>query len=140
MDVYRLKTLSQEERDSVLQGESLSVEEQAYMQPLTPEELAIKKDELAVAAINKAYMEEELAEIKKQYKEKIDPMRLQIVDCISAIKNKAIEVKGKVYKLDDHDNKMIHSVDPLGNVLSSRRMLPEEMQTRIMVPLKESNA
>lgn len=48
MDVYKLKSLSAEERESVLLGESLSVEEAAYMQPLTQDELSIKKDDLEV--------------------------------------------------------------------------------------------
>lgn len=131
MDVYRLKTLSQEERDSVLLGESLSVEEAAYMQPLSPEELAIKREDFTSAAILKAVTENELAEIKKQYKDKISPLNAKISECLNAVKNKAIEIKGKVYKLPDFENQMIHFVDPLGNVLSSRRMLPEERQFRI---------
>lgn len=131
MDVYRLKDLSEEERQSVLQGEALTVEEQAYMKPLTPEELAIKKDDLATAAILKAVIEDELAEIKSQYKEKLEPLREKVSEAIEAIKNKAVEVKGHVYKLPDYENQMIHIVDSLGQVLSSRRMLPEERQFRI---------
>lgn len=131
MEVYRLKELSEQDRQSVLQGEALSIEEQAYMKPLTPEELSIKKDDLASAAILKAVIEDELAEVKKSYKDKIEPLRQQVSECIDAIKNKAVEIKGNVYKLADYDNQMIHIVDPLGNVLSSRRMLPEERQFRI---------
>jgi hypothetical protein len=70
----------------------------------------------------------------------LDPLRSKISECLNAIKNKAIEITGNVYKMDDHEHQMIHFVDPLGNVLSSRRMLPEEKQTRIMTPLRESNA
>jgi hypothetical protein len=131
MDIFKLKDLSEEDRQSVLQGESLTVEEHAYMKPLTQDELSIKKDELANAAILKAVIEDELAQIKAQYKDKIEPLREIVNKSIEAIKNKAIEVKGNVYKLADYDNQMIHMVDPLGNVLSSRRMLPEERQFRI---------
>jgi predicted GNAT superfamily acetyltransferase len=140
MDVYKLKTLSVEDRLSVLRGESLKVEVQSYMQPLSPEELAIKKDEFTNAAILKAATENDLAEVKKEFKDKLDPLRSKISECLTAIKNKAIEVTGDVYMMDDHENQMIHFVDPNGNVLSSRRMLPEEKQTRIMTPLKEANS
>lgn len=58
-------------------------------------------------------------------------MRAKISEYLDAIKNKAVEVKGKVYKLADFENQMIHFVDPLGNVLSSRKMLPDERQFRI---------
>lgn len=139
MDVYRLKDLPEDDRKTVLLGESLSVEKQAYMRQLTPEELAIKKDELAVAAINKAYIEDELAEVKKQYKEKTEPLRLKVAECILAIKNKAVEVNTDVYKLADYDNQMIHNVDPAGHVLSSRRMLPEERNFRISFNKEAAN-
>jgi hypothetical protein len=138
MEIYRLKEMSAEDRDSVLLGEALSVEEQAYMKPLSPEEISIRKDDLASAAILKAVIEDELSEIKKQYKDKIEPLRTKVSEAIEAIKNKAVEVKGKVYKLADYENQMIHYVDPLGNVLSSRRMLPEEKQFRISVNQKEA--
>lgn len=93
MDIFKLKDLSEDERLTVLLGEAITTEEQVYMKPLSPDELSIKKDELTNAAILKAVIEDELAEIKSQYKDNI--------------------------------------VDPLGNVLSSRRMLPEERQFRI---------
>lgn len=135
MDIYRIKDLSAEDRASVLQGEALTISEQAYMKPLSPDELNVFKDDLANAAILKAVIEDELNEIKLQYKAKIEPLRLRVSEAIDAIKNKAVEVKGDVYKMADHDNNMIHHVDPLGNVLSSRRMLPEERQLRINHPL-----
>jgi len=137
MDVFQLKLMSVEDRENVLQ-EALSIEEAAYMQPLGPEELAIKKDDLASAAILKAVIEDELSEIKKQYKDKIEPLRQKVSDAIEAIKNKGVEVKGKVYKLADYDNQMVHFVDPLGNVLNSRRMMPDERQFRI-TPSKAVN-
>lgn len=138
MEIYKLKDLSDEERQTVLQGEAISVEEQAYMKPLTPDELSIKKDDLASAAILKAVIEEELAEIKAQYKEKLEPLREKVTEAIQAIKNKAVEVKGNVYKMADYDNQMIHVVDSMGQVLSSRRMLPEERQFRIPATLNKA--
>jgi len=131
MDIYDLKNLPEEDRKSVLESESIAIEEHAYMKPLTPDELAIQKDNLAQDSIMKAMIEDEFAEIKSEYKDKLDPLKNSIHDTIEAIKNKAVEVKGKVYKMPDFDNRMIHVVDPLGNVLSSRRMLPEENQRRM---------
>lgn len=136
MDIYKLKELSLEERDTILEGEALKVEEQAYMRPLSKEELDIKKDDLASAAILKAVIEEELQQIKEDYKLKLTPLRDKITEALSALKNKAEQVKGKVYQLADYENQMIHYVDPMGHVLSSRRMLPEERQFRITTTAK----
>lgn len=138
MDIFKLKDLSEDERLTVLLGEAITTEEQVYMKPLSADELSIKKDELANAAILKAVIEDELAEIKSQYKDKIEPLRNIVSESILAIKNKAVEVKGTVYKLADYENQLIHIVDPLGNVLSSRRMLPEERQFRINTPIQKA--
>lgn len=131
MDVHKLKDLSIDDRQSVLQGEALAVEEQVYMRPLTEDEIGQKKDELVQASLLKAVIEEELKNIKEEFKARIEPLKDQITDSLTAIKNKAIESKGQVYRLPDYDNQMIHTVDVMGVVLSSRRMLPEERQFRI---------
>jgi len=131
MYVHTLKDLSIDDRQSVLQGEALAVEEQVYMRPLTEDEIGQKKDELVQASLLKAVIEEELKEIKEEFKAKIEPLKDQITESLTAIKNKAIESKGQVYRLPDYDNQMIHTVDVMGVVLSYRRMLPEERQFRI---------
>ncbi len=131
MNFLKIHELSAEERDTLLQGEALSVEEQAYMRPLSKDELDIKKDELANAAILKAVIEDELAQVKEDYKLKIAPLRDIVTKSLEALKNKSEQVKGKVYKMADYENQMVHFVDPLGYVLSSRRMLPEERQFTI---------
>lgn len=131
MDIYKLKELSQEDRQIVFQSEAISVEELGYTKPLSEEELTLKREELANAAILKAMIQDEFAEVKAQYKERISPLSEVVKESIQAIKNKSVEVMGKVYKFADYENQMIHVVDPLGNVLNSRRMLPEERQFRI---------
>lgn len=132
MDVYRLKDLSVADRQSVLQGEALGVEDMAYSRPLNDEELAIQKDALSQATIKKAVAEDELKVIKGEFKERIEPLQKTIKEAITAIRTKTLPMTGKVYKLPDFENQMIHIVDDLGNVIQSRRMLPEERQLRLM--------
>ena len=131
MDIYKLKDLSEDDRKSVLESEAITIEEHVYTKPLSPEELAIKKDEFADQAMVQAAILDEFAEVKAEYKERLEPIKENIKDLLSSIRTKSTTKHGKVFKLADYENQMIHTVDPSGNVIGSRRMLPEERQFRI---------
>jgi hypothetical protein len=141
MDIYRLKTLSTTDRDVVLQSEAIEVEKGTYMRPLSDDELREYKDSLAKTSIDQAVLFDELAEIKSDFKSKLDPLRERISECIGAIKNQSIQVTGDQYKIPDYDNQMIHIVDRDGNVILSRQMYPKERQYKIVdfPPLKTAN-
>lgn len=131
MDIYKLKDLSSEERQTVFLGEAVKAEEQQYMKPLTPDELHVRREEMANDSILLNGYEAELKEIKDEYKLKMNPVEKRRDEALEAIRLKAIPITGKVFMLADHDNKMIHSVTEDGSVLGSRPMLPEERQYRI---------
>lgn len=131
MDIYKLKDLSPEERQSVFLGEAAGSEEQVYLKPLTPEELAITREEHANASILIDEMVEQFANVKAKHKEEIKPIQQKRKTAIAAIRQKAIQITGKVWKLPDHDNMMMHFITDEGQVLSSRPMLPQERQFRI---------
>jgi len=131
MDIERLKLLSTEDRKSVLESEAIAIEEGKYEKPLTPDELLYYKDELAQNSINQAVILDELMEIKDEFKEKLKPIREKISEAILAVKYKSIPKEGRLYKLADFEDQMIHKVDEFGNVIHSRKMLPEEKQFRI---------
>lgn len=131
MDVYRLKDLSPEERQTVLLGEAVSGGEQVYLKTLTPEELHIKREEMANASILLDQYEAEFKDIKDAHKAKITTVKQERDIALECIRLKAVQVTGKVYLLADHENKMMHSVTEEGFVLGSRPMLPEERQYRM---------
>lgn len=131
MDIYRLKDLSDNERQTLLLGESVETKEEAYMKALRDDELTVKRERLVQVSLLKAVIEDEFQTIKDDFKMKLDPLKDEFSELLDQLRVKMIEVTGLVYKLPDHDNQMIHFVDASGNVLSSRRMLPEERQYRI---------
>lgn len=139
MNIENLKNLPAEDRRLVLESEAITVEEGKYEKPLTPDELLYYKDELATHSINQAVILDEFAEIKKTFKDKLEPIKEKISESIQAIKYKSIQKEGRLYKMADFDDQMIHKVDEAGNVIHSRKMLPEERQFRIPA-LKTSNA
>ena len=138
MDIYELKKLSTEDRAIVLQGEAMEVEEGVYMRPLTDAEIREHKDGLAKNSIDQAFLLDELSEIKSAFKAKLEPIKEAISFSINAIKNQAVETKGKQFKIPDYTNQMVHIVDEFGNVILSRQMYPKERQY-IIQPLKASN-
>lgn len=139
MDIERLKSLSNEDRKLVLQAEALAIVEGKFVKPLGPEELAYYKDQLAEKSILQATILDELNDVKADFKARLDPVATDISKALSAVKFKQIECEGTLYKMADFDTKLIHQVDELGNIISSRQMLPEERQFRIQA-LKQETA
>lgn len=131
MDVNRIKSLSVEDRKAVLESEALAIEEGKYTKPLSPDELLFYKDQLSENSIKQSELLDELGEVKKEFKAKLEPIQNTIKKSLSAVKFKAIECEGRLYKMADFEDQMIHKVDELGNVIHSRKMLPEERQFRI---------
>lgn len=133
MDIYRIKDLPEDERQTLLLGESVEVKEQAYMMSLSDDELAIKRERIVQVSLMKAVIEDEYQTVKDEFKMKLDPLKEEFGDLLDELRVKMVEVTGKVYSLPDYDNQMMHFIDAKGNVISSRRMLPEERQYRISI-------
>lgn len=131
MDIYKLKDLTVQDRIDQIEAMFSKVEEKIFMKPLNRDELAIRKDEMAEATIMLSTLEEEFKAIKEGHKIKVAPHELKQRVALDAIRNQAIEVKGNVYTIPDHDNNMIHELTDEGQVLASRPMLPNERQYRI---------
>jgi hypothetical protein len=131
MDIERLKHLSPEDRRSILESEAASVEEGRYTKPLTEAEILDFKDQLAEKSIQQAIILDEFSQVKQEFKDRLEPLKNDIAAALQAIKFKAIDQTGRLYILQDFDQKMVHKVDELGNVIHSRQMRPEERQFRI---------
>lgn len=139
MNIYELKNLSPEDRKIVLLGEAIGEAEQGvYMKPLSAEELAEQKDHLAARSIEQAKLLKELDEIKKSFKNRLDPIKSNIAFSVDAIKNQAIQISGLLWKLPDYDNNLVHIVDDMGTVISSRQMMPKERQYNVPFTFKNA--
>lgn len=139
MDIHKLKDLSPDDRLSVLQGEAAKIEEQVYTRFLSDDELDRKKDELTKNAILIATIEEEKKEAVASFKDRLDPIRDAFNECREALKVGGVQETGLVYVIPDHDQNMMHVVTGAGDLLHSRRMLPEERQFRLPTLNKTAN-
>jgi hypothetical protein len=128
MNLNHLKEMSEAERRDFLANHASKVTEGTYTKPLTEEEISTYKTVLAEQSINQAILIDEFDKEKEKHKAKLKPVKQEIAMALSAIKFKAVDMNGKIYTLQDFENKLIHEVDEFGNVLLSRQPKPEERQ------------
>ena len=131
MDIYKLAAMSSDERKTILEGEAYSVEEQDYMRPLDEAELSTLKNDLAQAMVQKGFMDNEFDEIKADFKERLKPIQATIKTGVMCLTSRMRNERGKVYLIQDHENRMMHTVTSEGVVLNSRPLKPEERQIMI---------
>lgn len=126
MDIYHLKDLSPAERLSILEGDNAGIEEGNYVKPLDNEETSILQNEMVAVMIKRSMLETEFDQVKKDYKDRIEPLKELIAESLDNLKTRTKQVAGKLYKMIDYDNKAVHFIDVEGNVVNSRMLKPEE--------------
>lgn len=128
-----------EERINILRNNADKVEQTEYEKELTEDELVARREQFVDNSIDVSKLEDELAEKKKEYKNKIEPIKLVNRGLQREIKTKKKEVKGFLYHMADHINNMMETWDESGELVSSRRLRPEEKQARLFVAGKAAN-
>lgn len=127
-----------EERINILRNNADKVEQTDYEKELTEEELIAKREEFVDNSIDVSKLEDELAEKKKEYKNKIEPIKLVNRSLQKEIKTKKRWVKGQLFYMADHVNGMMETWDESGELVSSRRLRPDEKQVRMQVVLPKA--
>lgn len=128
-----------EERLNILRNNADKVEQTDYEKELTEEELIAKREQFVDNSIDVSKLEDELAEKKKEYKNKIEPIKLINRSLQREIKTKKKEVAGFLYYMADHVNGMMETFDETGELVSSRRLRPDEKQVRMQVVLPKAS-
>lgn len=131
--------LSAEERITILRNHADKVEQTDYEKELTEDELIAKREEFVDNSIVVSKLEDELAEKKKEFKNKIEPLKLINRSLQQEVKSKKKQVKGFLYHMADHANGMMETWDESGELVSSRRLRPDEKQARLYIPPKAAN-
>lgn len=121
------------QRIQVLKDNCDSAEETSYLKDLTDEELDIKRETLTTNCITSNRLEEELKEIKSEYKAKIDPLKEETRELCHQVETRKEECKGILFHFADHELSIMNTFDELGEFVSSRRLKPEEKQARLFI-------
>lgn len=125
--------LPADERLNALRNNADKIETTTYEKELTTEELDAKREEFVDNSIAVSKLEDELAEKKKEYKNKIEPIKLVNRMLQHEVKTKKKEVKGQLFHMANHADSMMETYDESGELVASRRLRPDEKQVRMQV-------
>lgn len=123
--------VSPKERLMLLQENAAKVEQTTYQKALTPDELAARREDLADDCIKLNQFEDELKEVKDDYKLKMDPLKTANKTRLLEIKTKQSTTDGTLYHIANHQESIMETYDSEGLFVSSRRLRPEEKQGTI---------
>jgi hypothetical protein len=123
--------LTAKERLLILQENAAKVEQTTYQKVLSPDELAARREDLADNCIRLNQFEDELKEVKDDFKLKMDPLKTTNKTLLTEIKTKQTTVDGTLYHLSNHEDGMMETYDNEGYLISTRRLRPEEKQANI---------
>jgi len=122
-----------EQIKSMLANHCESSEETKYYRDLTEQDLVEKHQELSKNLIKLNELEEELKDIKDDYKDRMKPMKVTQKDLLEAIGVKKELITGTLYHIANQVDGMMETYTETGELHSSRRLRPDEKQTRLFV-------
>lgn len=125
---------------SSLESYCYTKEESSYFRSFTSDERQELSEVFLKDSIEAARVEEELAEIKKDFKARLDPIKNSIKVKRTELKNNGREEFGVLYLVDDYENGMMHSVNANGQIVLSRKMTVKELQLHTNSNVKFSKA
>lgn len=118
-------------RRDFLEANCEAVEEVSYTRRFTADEMNAHR----VMFSNVSEKIEDLNQEKKAYldslKEQMKPLIIERKQILSSIKNKSEQVSENCYKMIDRDSKEVGYYNAAGELVYSRPILPDEMQTTI---------
>ena len=138
LDSELAKNVPLEDRAQVLEDSCDAVEDVTYSKPFTPEELALKREQLTDASIKIADIEEEKKTVMDGYKEKLKPLQAVKDDAIKALREKSQTVTEKCYKFIDEESKTAGFYNKEGILVYSRPMFKQELQKTIFSVIRST--
>ena len=128
MDRFLGQNIPEEQRPQFLSDNCDAMEEIGYTCRFSPDELAQKKEELANVSIELKEIEQEKKDAMADFKERMKPYDEERKRLLGELKNKSKFVNEVCYKFIDHDERMVGFYNKLGELVSSRPIMPQEMK------------
>lgn len=128
MDRFLGGHLPENEREQFLSDNCDAMESIGYTRRFSPDELAQKKEELANVSIELNEIEQEKKDAMAEFKERMKPYDEDRKRLLGELKDKSEYVNEACYKFIDHEERMVGYYNKLGELVSSRPIMPQEMQ------------
>ncbi len=127
-----------EQRTQILRDSCDQIEERSYTRKFDQIETNDLRAELAEVSIQIQTLDEELAEIKAEYKGKTKPLAERISRILGDLKSGGEYVKGECYKFIDPEEGKAGWYSPEGYLLEERDIRSEERQRTAFQSLRKT--
>lgn len=128
-----------EQREQILRDSCDQIVERSYTRRFDQQEINERRASLANVSIQIADLEQELAEIRADYKGRIKPLQERIVKLRDELKAGGDWVKGDCFKFVFEDEGMVGFYSPEGHLLEARPMTQEEKQKNVFRVIRETS-
>lgn len=120
-----------EQREEILRNSCDQILERSYTRKFDQEEINERRSELANVIIQIADLEQELAEVRADYKGKIKPLQERVSKLRDELKVGGDWIKGDCFKFVDEDEGKVGIYSPEGYLLEQRPMTQDERQRNV---------
>jgi hypothetical protein len=127
------------ERLRILRDSCDKSEETKYFKQLDQNEMDIRREKLADNSIKYFELSEELKEVKADFKDRMEPLTKSNNRLMQELKTGQAEIEGELFYMAEHNSGMMEVYDQAGELVSTRRLLPNEKQQRIPFIPKAAN-
>lgn len=121
-----------EAREQLLRDNCDQIVERSYTRSFTQNEVNDRRAELEQVSIQVSELEQQLAEIRADYKGRIKPLLERRSKILDELKARGEWVTGECYKFVDVEEGKAGFYAPEGNLLEERPITPEERQRNII--------
>lgn len=125
------KDLPPSQREVFLKDNCDAVVDTTYMKRFTPEEIQAKKEKLSNVDIALNDIEEEKKDALADFKFQMEPLKEERKELLKNIKEKAVLVSEKCFKMVDRETRMVGIYSAAGDLVDERPALADELQGTI---------
>lgn len=126
------QTLSQEERIEALRQMATKTDTQAIRRVFSHDERQQMKDSISENSIDLREKKKAFKVIQTEFNNAAKAFQKQIDCACDDLKRGYTENEEPVFLVDDQDEGMMHTYDQWGKYINSRKLYPDERQTKIV--------
>jgi hypothetical protein len=123
-----------------LENNATTTREDEYTRLLTEEEITQKNSEYVKNGMLHDVISDEYSATRKNYISKLKVVKAEIKDLSKQIRKKAVDEYGEIYVFRDDDKGRIIEYTSQGQLITDRRMTPEDRQKIIEFPKQNKSA
>lgn len=127
MELQLFQDLSPEERIEMLDAQADEVTEEQYLRPYEQYELNEKREEYVKMSLQMEQIKQEEDDFRAEMKERKDPLTKEMKRVLGNIKQGGENVRGKLYKIVNQDERTTGYYNEDGLCVSQRKALPSEL-------------